>query len=121
LSRLNGEPFFSVSGRGPVIGDGNRTGFWRATTHANDLPMGANIEFTSFAIRDLSKKTGRAAEEYTAQGHCQPLLFGATTHITAPPNRPFISGGNPGIYWPTVDWHARMTMRSLLEGWKRRG
>jgi len=92
----------------------------RATIRANSLPMGANIEFTGVAVRDLSKRRAVRPKNMAPSPTASPCVWGDDTYYCSAKSA-FIPGPNLGIYLPTVDGQVRMTMRNLLDGLEEAG
>lgn len=87
----------------------------RATIRANSLPLGANIEFTGVAVRDLSKRRAVRPKNMEPSLTASPCVWGDDTYYCSAKSA-FIPGPNLGVYMPTVDAQVRMSMRNLLDG-----
>lgn len=92
----------------------------RATIRANSLPLGANIEFTGVAVRDLSKRRAVRPKNMAPSPTASPCVWGDDTFYCSAKSA-FIPGPNLGVYLPTVDGQVRMTMRNLLDGLEEAG
>jgi enamine deaminase RidA (YjgF/YER057c/UK114 family) len=92
----------------------------RATIRANSLPLGANIEFTGVAVRDLSKRRAVRPKNMSPSPTASPCVWGDDTYYCSAKSA-FIPGPNLGVYLPTVDGQVRMTMRNLLDGLEETG
>jgi reactive intermediate/imine deaminase len=92
----------------------------RATIRATSLPLGANIEFTAVAVRDLSKRRAVRPKNMAPSPTASPCVWGDDTYYCSAKSA-FIPGPNLGIYAPTVEGQVRMTMRNLLDGLEEAG
>jgi enamine deaminase RidA (YjgF/YER057c/UK114 family) len=92
----------------------------RATIQANSLPLGANIEFTGVAVRDLSKRRAVRPKNMVPSPTASPCVWGDDTFYCSAKSA-FIPGPNQGIYASTVETQLRMTMRNLLDGMEEAG
>jgi reactive intermediate/imine deaminase len=92
----------------------------RATIRVNSLPLGANIEFTGVAVRDLSKRRAVRPKNMAPSPTASPCVWGDDTYYCSAKSA-FIPGPNLGIYAPTVEGQVRMTMRNLLDGLEETG
>ena len=92
----------------------------RATIQANSLPLGANIEFTGVAVRDLSKRRAVRPKNMAPSPTASPCVWGDDTFYCSAKSA-FIPGPNQGIYASTVETQLRMTMRNLLDGLEEAG
>jgi enamine deaminase RidA (YjgF/YER057c/UK114 family) len=92
----------------------------RATIRAASLPLGANIEFTGVAVRDLSKRRAVRPKNMAPSPTASPCVWGDDTYYCSAKSA-FIPGPNLGIYAPTVEGQVRMTMRNLLDGLEEAG
>jgi reactive intermediate/imine deaminase len=92
----------------------------RATIRANSLPLGANIEFTGVAVRDLSKRRAVRPKNMNPSPTASPCVWADDTYYCSAKSA-FIPGPNSGIYAPNVEGQVRMTMRNLLDGLEETG
>ncbi|HUQ91840.1 MAG TPA: RidA family protein [Bryobacteraceae bacterium] len=92
----------------------------RATIEVAFLPLGANIEFTGVAVRDLSQRKAIRPKNMPPSPTASPCVFGGDT-LYCSAKAGFIPGPNGGIYADTVEGQTRMTMRSLLDGLEEAG
>jgi len=92
----------------------------RATIRANALPLGANIEFTGIAVRDLSKRRAVRPKNMAPSATASPCVWADDTYYCSAKDA-FIPGPNEGIYASTVEAQVRMTMRNLLDGLEEAG
>jgi reactive intermediate/imine deaminase len=92
----------------------------RATIRANALPLGANIEFTGVAVRDLSKRRAVRPKNMPPSATASPCVWADDTYYCSAKDA-FIPGPNEGIYASTVEGQVRMTMRNLLDGLEEAG
>jgi reactive intermediate/imine deaminase len=92
----------------------------RATIFANSLPLGANIEFTGVAVRDLAKRRAVRPKNMPPSPTASPCVW-ADDAFYCSAKSAFIPGPTKGIYAPTVEEQVRMTMRNLLDGLEETG
>jgi reactive intermediate/imine deaminase len=92
----------------------------RATIRANSLPLGANIEFTGVAVRDLSKRRAVRPKNMAPSPTASPCVWADDTYYCSAKSA-FIPGPNLGVYMPTVEAQVRQTMRNLLDGLEEAG
>jgi len=92
----------------------------RATIEVNHLPMGANIELTGVAVRDLSKRMAVKPRNMPPSATASPCVMADDT-LYCSAKAGFIPGANGGIYFENVEDQVRMTMRNLLDGLEEAG
>jgi reactive intermediate/imine deaminase len=92
----------------------------RATIEVNHLPMGANIEFSGIAVRDLSKRMAVKPRNMPPSPTASPCVLADDT-LYCSAKAGFIPGPNGGIYSENVEDQVRMTMRNLLDGLEEAG
>jgi len=92
----------------------------RATINVNSLPLGANIEFTGVAVRDLSKRRSVRPKNMAPSPTASPCVWGDDTFYCSAKSA-FIPGPAHEIYASTVEPQVRMTMRNLLDGLEEAG
>ena len=92
----------------------------RATIQANALPLGANIEFTGVAVRDLTRRRAVRPKNMPPSPTASPCVWADDTFFCSAKSA-FIPGPNQGIYAPTVETQVRTTMRNLLDGLEEAG
>jgi reactive intermediate/imine deaminase len=92
----------------------------RATIRANSLPLGANIEFTGVAVRDLAKRRAVRPKNMPPSPTASPCVW-ADDAFYCSAKSAFIPGPTKGIYAPSVEEQLRMTMRNLLDGLEEAG
>ncbi len=92
----------------------------RATIEVNRLPLGANIEFTGVAVRDLSKRRAVRPKNMAPSPTASPCVWGDDTFYCSAKSA-FIPGPSHEIYASTVEAQVRMTMRNLLDGLEETG
>ncbi len=92
----------------------------RATIEVNHLPMGANIEFSGIAVRDLSKRMAVKPRNMPPSPTASPCVLADDT-LYCSAKAGFIPGANGGIYFENVEDQVRMTMRNLLDGLEEAG
>jgi reactive intermediate/imine deaminase len=92
----------------------------RATIRVNSLPLGANIEFTGVAVRDLSKRRAVRPKNMAPSPTASPCVWGDDT-LYCSAKSGFIPGPIHDIFAPTVEGQLRMTMRNLLDGLEEAG
>ena len=92
----------------------------RATIRVAGLPLGANIEFTGVAVRELSQRRAVRPKNMAPSPTASPCVFvGDTLYCSAKSG--FIPGPHSGIYASTVEHQVRQTMRNLLDGLEEAG
>jgi len=84
------------------------------------LPLGANIEFTGVAVRDLSKRRAVRPKNMAPSPTASPCVWGDDT-LYCSAKSGFIPGPIHDIFAPTVEGQLRMTMRNLLDGLEEAG
>jgi enamine deaminase RidA (YjgF/YER057c/UK114 family) len=92
----------------------------RATIHANSLPLGANIEFTGVAVRDLSKRRAVRPKNMAPSPTASPCVWADDTFYCSAKSG-FIPGPVHDVYASTAQGQLRMTMRNLLDGLEETG
>lgn len=92
----------------------------RATIEVNHLPMGANIEFTGVAVRDLARRKAVKPRNMAPSATASPCVMADDT-LYCSAKAGFIPGANGGIYAEAVEDQVRMTMRNLLDGLEEAG
>jgi reactive intermediate/imine deaminase len=92
----------------------------RATINVNSLPLGANIEFTGVAVRDLSKRRAVRPKNMAPSPTASPCVWGDDTYYCSAKSA-FIPGPAHEVYASTVETQVRMTMRNLLDGLEETG
>ncbi|MBS1824248.1 MAG: RidA family protein [Acidobacteria bacterium] len=92
----------------------------RATIEVNHLPLGANIELTAIAVRDLSKRQAVKPRNMPPSATASPCVLADDT-LYCSAKAGFIPGANGGIYSESVEDQVRMTMRNLLDGLEEAG
>ncbi len=92
----------------------------RATIQVNELPSGANIEFTGVAVVDLAKRRAVRPKNMEPSPTASPCVFAGDTFFCSAKSG-FIPGVNGGIYAGTVETQLRQTMRNLLDGLEEAG
>jgi 2-iminobutanoate/2-iminopropanoate deaminase len=92
----------------------------RATIRVNSLPLGANIEFTGVAVRDLAKRKAVRPKNMAPSATASPCVWADDTFYCSAKSG-FIPGPTHDIYAPTVEGQLRMTMRNLLDGLEEAG
>ena len=92
----------------------------RATIKVNDLPNGANIEFSGIAVRNLQQRRAVRPRNMPPSPTASPCVFaGDTLYCSAKSG--FIPGPKSGIYAATMEHQLRQTMRNLLDGLEEAG
>jgi enamine deaminase RidA (YjgF/YER057c/UK114 family) len=92
----------------------------RATIWVKSLPLGASIEYTGVAVRDLGQRLAVRPKNMAPSPTASPCVFaGDTLYCSAKSG--FIPGPNSGIYATTVEHQLRQTMRNLLDGLEEAG
>jgi len=92
----------------------------RATIQVNELPLGANIEFSGVAVKDLSQRRAVRPKNMAPSPTASPCVFaGDTLYCSAKSG--FIPGPQRGVYGSTVELQLRQTMRNLLDGLEEAG
>jgi enamine deaminase RidA (YjgF/YER057c/UK114 family) len=92
----------------------------RATIWVNSLPLGASIEYTGVAVRDLGQRRAVRPKNMAPSPTASPCVFaGDTLYCSAKSG--FIPGPGSGIYAATVEHQLRQTMRNLLDGLEEAG
>lgn len=92
----------------------------RATIEVDHLPLGANIELTGVAVRDLSKRIVVRPPNMPPSATASPCVYADDT-LYCSAKAGFIPGVNGGIYAESVEDQVRMTMRNLLDGLEQAG
>ena len=92
----------------------------RATINVSSLPLGANIEFTGVAVRDLSKRRAVRPKNMPPSPTASPCVWADDTFYCSAKSA-FIPGPVRGIFAQTVEEQVRMTMRNLLDGLEEAG
>jgi 2-iminobutanoate/2-iminopropanoate deaminase len=92
----------------------------RATIEVDHLPLGANIEFTGVAVRDLAQRRAVRPKNMPPSATASPCVFAADT-LFCSAKAGFIPGPNGGIYADAVEDQVRMTFRNLLDGLEEAG
>ena len=92
----------------------------RATIQVNSLPLGANIEFTGVAVRDLAQRRAVRPKNMNPSPDGKPLRMGGDTFYCSAKSA-FIPGPKLRIYASTVETQVRMTMRNLVDGLEEAG
>jgi reactive intermediate/imine deaminase len=92
----------------------------RATIRANSLPLGANIEFTGVAVRDLAKRRAVRPKNMAPSPTASPCVWADDTYYCSAKSA-FLPGPQHDIYASTVEEQVRMTMRNLLDGLEETG
>jgi len=92
----------------------------RATIRANSLPLGANIEFTGVAVRDVAKRRAVRPKNMPPSPTASPCVWADDTFYCSAKSA-FIPGPGRGIYASNVAEQVRMTMRNLLDGLEEAG
>jgi reactive intermediate/imine deaminase len=92
----------------------------RATIVVNELPHGANIEFTGVAVADLAKRRAVRPKNMAPSPTASPCVFAGDTYYCSAKSA-FIPGPNSGIWAPDVETQVRMSMRNLLDGLEEAG
>ena len=92
----------------------------RATIEVNSLPMGANIEFTGIAAKDLSQRRAVRPKNMAPSRTASPCVFVADTYYCSAKSG-FIPGPNGGIYFEDIETQVRQSMRNLLDGLQEAG
>jgi reactive intermediate/imine deaminase len=92
----------------------------RATIRVDSLPLGANIEFTGVAVRDLSKRRAVRPKNMGPSPTASPCVWGDDT-LYCSAKSGFVPGPVHDIFAPTVEGQLRMTMRNLLDGLEEAG
>lgn len=92
----------------------------RATIEVDHLPLGANIELTGVAVRDLAQRRAVRPKNMPPSATASPCVFAADT-LYCSAKAGFIPGPNGGIYADTVEDQVRMTFRNLLDGLEEAG
>jgi enamine deaminase RidA (YjgF/YER057c/UK114 family)/TPR repeat protein len=92
----------------------------RATITANSLPLGANIELTGVAVRDISKRRAVRPKNMAPSPTASPCVWGDDTYYCSAKSA-FIPGPSHDIYASTTETQVRMTMRNLLDGLEEAG
>ena len=92
----------------------------RATIWVKSLPLGASIEYTGVAVRDLGQRRAVRPKNMAPSPTASPCVFaGDTLYCSAKSG--FIPGPGSGIYAATVEHQLRQTMRNLLDGLEEAG
>jgi len=92
----------------------------RATIRVNELPMGAAIEFSGIAVRDLKQRQAVRPKNMPPSPTASPCVFAGDTFYCSAKSG-FIPGPKSGIYAATVEHQLRQTMRNLLDGLEEAG
>ena len=92
----------------------------RATIGVHFLPMGANIEFTGIAVRNLADRKAVRPKNMPPSATASPCVFAAQTYYCSAKSG-FIPGPNGGIYADNTVDQLRQTMRNLLDGLEEAG
>ncbi|MBI4902632.1 MAG: hypothetical protein HY820_03290 [Acidobacteria bacterium] len=92
----------------------------RATIQVSFLPLGANIEFTGVAVRNLADRKAVRPKNMPPSATASPCVF-AVDSFYCSAKAGFIPGMNGGIWFDNVEDQVRMTMRNLLDGLEEAG
>ena len=92
----------------------------RATIRVNQLPRGANIEFTGIAVRNLAQRRAVRPKNMAPSATASPCVWAGDTYYCSA-KAGFIPGPNSGIFAQTVEHQVRQTMRNLLDGLEEAG
>jgi reactive intermediate/imine deaminase len=92
----------------------------RATIPVNSLPLGARIEYTGVAVRDLSNRRAVRPKNMAPSPTASPCVIAEDTYYCSAKSA-FIPGPNSGIYAEDVETQVRMSMRNLLDGLEEAG
>lgn len=92
----------------------------RATIQVSFLPLGANIEFTAVAVRELAARRSVRPKNMAPSATASPCVFAGDTYYCSA-KAGFIPGPNGGIYADTVEHQVRQSMRNLLDGLEEAG
>ena len=86
----------------------------RATIEVSSLPVGAHIEYTGVAVRDLGQRKAVRPKNMPPSPTASPCVFaGDTLYCSAKDG--FIPGPHGGVYATTTPHQLRQTMRNLLD------
>lgn len=85
----------------------------RATIRATSLPYGTNIAFTGVGVSDLAKRRAIKPKNMAPSATASPCVFAGDTFYCSAKSA-FIPPGE-GIYIPSVEGQAVMSMRSQLD------
>jgi reactive intermediate/imine deaminase len=97
---------------------GNTPG--RATIQVSSLPLGAHIEYTGVAVRDLEQRKAIRPKNMPPSPTASPCVFaGDTLYCSAKSG--FIPGPHGGLYATTTLHQLRQTMRNLLDNLEEAG
>jgi 2-iminobutanoate/2-iminopropanoate deaminase len=92
----------------------------RATIDVSSLPVGAHIEYTGVAVRDLQTRKAIRPKNMPPSPTASPCVFaGDTLYCSAKDG--FIPGPHGGIYATTTPHQLRQTMRNLLDNLEEAG
>lgn len=92
----------------------------RGTIEVPFLPLGANIELTGIAVRNLADRRAVRPKNMPPSATASPCVFAGNTFYCSA-KAGFIPGQNGGIYADNVEDQVRMTMRNLLDGLEEAG
>jgi 2-iminobutanoate/2-iminopropanoate deaminase len=92
----------------------------RATIEVSSLPLGAHIEYTGVAVRDLKQRLAIRPKNMPPSPTASPCVFaGETLYCSAKSG--FIPGPHGGVYASTTAHQVRQTMRNLLDNLEEAG
>jgi enamine deaminase RidA (YjgF/YER057c/UK114 family) len=92
----------------------------RGTIEVSFLPLGANVEFTGVAVRNLADRKVIRPKNMAPSPTASPCVFAIDT-LYCSSKAGFIPGPNGGIFADTVEDQVRQTMRNLLDGLEEAG
>jgi len=92
----------------------------RATIEVSFLPLGANVEFTGVAVRNLADRKVIRPKNMAPSATASPCVIAVDT-LYCSAKSGFIPGPNGGIYAETMEDQTRQTMRNLLDGLEEAG
>lgn len=92
----------------------------RATIEVASLPLGARIEFTGVAVRNLALRRAVRPKNMPPSPTASPCVFAVDTLFCSAKSA-FIPGPNSGIFVAGVADQVRMSMRNLLDGLEEAG
>lgn len=92
----------------------------RATIEVSSLPVGAHIEYTGVAVRDLQQRKAIRPKNMPPSPTASPCVFaGDTLYCSAKSG--FIPGPHGGVYAATTEHQLRQTMRNQLDNLEEAG
>jgi 2-iminobutanoate/2-iminopropanoate deaminase len=92
----------------------------RATIEVSSLPLGANIELSGVAVRNLADRKVIRPKNMAPSRTASPCVIAVDT-LYCSAKSGFIPGPNGGIYAESVEDQVRQTMRNLLDGLEEAG